>query len=63
MPWFLFLVSAGFGYISLSMFVAGFKEQDPVERNKLMRSGFGTLTLCMMGIVFAWYSLNGVPQP
>jgi len=61
--WILLLVAAVFGYISLSMFVAGFKEQDEAERMKLMRSGFGTLTLCLMGIVFAWYSLMGGTAP
>jgi zinc transporter ZupT len=59
MPWVLLIAAAGFGYISLSMFVAAFKEQDGLERAKLMRSGFGTLTLSLMGIVFAWYSLMG----
>ncbi|PIQ27191.1 hypothetical protein COW36_16695 [bacterium (Candidatus Blackallbacteria) CG17_big_fil_post_rev_8_21_14_2_50_48_46] len=63
MAWILLLVAAVFGYISLSMFVAGFKEQDEAERMKLMRSGFGTLTLCLMGIVFAWYSLMGGTAP
>jgi len=61
--WILLLVAAVFGYISLSMFVAGFKEQDEAERMKLMRSGFGTLTLCLMGIVLAWYSLMGGTAP
>lgn len=46
-----------FGYISLSMFLAAFREEDPAERYKLMRSGFGTLVLTLMGIVFAWSSM------
>lgn len=62
MSWIMLAASAVFGYISLSMFVAGFKEQNETERMKLMKAGFGTLTLCMMGIVFAWYSLN-TPTP
>ena len=44
------------GYICLSMFVAGFKEPDGPERDKLMRYGFGTLVLTLMGITLAWNS-------
>lgn len=44
------------GYISVSMFVAGFKEKDGPERDKLMRYGFGTLVLTMMGMTLAWNS-------
>lgn len=54
MPWLMLSAAAVFGYISVSMFVAAFKEANPAERLKLMKAGFGTLTLCMMGIAFAW---------
>ena len=56
MFWLLVASALVFGYISLSMFVSAFKENQETERAKLMKAGFGTLTLCLMGIVFAWYS-------
>ncbi len=56
MAWLIVIIAAGFGYVSLSMFVAGFKEPDGPERDKLMRSGFGTLVLTLMGITLAWNS-------
>jgi len=61
MAWLMGSLALVFGYISLSMFVAGFKEQDETERQKLMRSGFGTLVLAMMGLVFAVSSLQAPP--
>lgn len=57
MAWLMGALALIFGYISFSMFVAAFREDDPAERYKLMRSGFGTLVLTLMGIVFAWSSL------
>ena len=56
MVWLIVLVAITFAYISLSMFIAGFKEEDGPERDKLMRSGFGTLVLTLMGITLAWTS-------
>ncbi len=58
MAWLIVLLAAGFGWVSLSMYLSAFKEKNPDERNKLMRSGFGTLILAMMGLMFAWYSFN-----
>lgn len=63
MGWLLGGFSLVFGYISLSMFVAAFKEKDEQERFKLMRSGLGTLVLALMGFVFAWYSFHPAPPP
>lgn len=63
MGWVLALAALFFGYISLSMFVAAFKEQDELERSRLMRSGFGTLVLMLMGIWFAWGSFFPAPAP
>lgn len=56
MGYFIVLIALIFGYISVSMFVAGFKEKDGPERDKLMRSGFGTLVLTLMGVSLAWNS-------
>lgn len=56
MGYLIAVVAAVFAYISISMFVAGFKEPDGPERDKLMRSGFGTLVLTLMGITLAWNS-------
>lgn len=56
MGYLIALVALVFGYISVSMFVAGFKEKDGPERDKLMRSGLGTLVLTLMGITLAWNS-------
>lgn len=63
MGWIWILPALFFGYISVSMFYEGFREEDEAIRFKLMRSGFGTLVLCMMAIVFAYYSLNPPPAP
>lgn len=56
MAYLIALAALVFGYISVSMFIAGFKEKDGPERDKLMRSGFGTLVLTLMGISLAWSS-------
>ena len=50
-----------FAYISLSMYLAAFKEPAGPEREKLMRSGFGTLVLTLMGLYFAYSSFAGAP--
>lgn len=63
MGWLMVVVAAIFGWMSLSMFVAAFKEQDIKERERLMKSGIGTLVLTLMGIVFAWNSLNPPAPP
>lgn len=63
MAWLWVICALFFGYISVSMFYEGFRESDPQQHNKLMRSGFGTLVLSMMAIVFAWYSFNPPPPP
>ncbi|MGV3525213.1 MAG: GerAB/ArcD/ProY family transporter [Candidatus Sericytochromatia bacterium] len=63
MAWLMVILACVFGYVSLSMFVAGFKETNEAERFKLMRSGFGTLVLTLMGIVFAWNSFHLPPTP
>ncbi len=63
MIWLMLVLSAVFGYISLSMYLAAFKESDGIERNKLMRSGFGTLVLTLMGLFFAYGSYSSPPAP
>lgn len=61
MAWLMLVLAAVFAYISLSMYLAAFKENDGAERNKLMRSGFGTLVLTIMGLVFAYQSFSSPP--
>jgi hypothetical protein len=63
MIWILAGAALMFGYVSLSMFIAAFKETEEVERRKLMKAGLGTLTLCLMGVVFAWYSFHSPSAP
>lgn len=63
MPWLIVAMASIFGYISLSMYIAAFKEKDQEERSKLMRSGFGTLILTIMGIIFAWNSFFPTAPP
>lgn len=61
MGWLILAMAIIFAYISLSMYLAAFKESDSEERNKLMRSGFGTLVLTIMGLAFAYYSFFSPP--
>lgn len=63
MGWVMAILALVFGWISLSMLIAAFKEEDPELRQKLMKQGIGTLVLTMMGIVFAWNSFNPPPPP
>jgi hypothetical protein len=56
MGWVMAAMALVFAWMSLSMYLAAFKESDPVSRNQLMRKGFGTLVLALMGSMFAWYS-------
>jgi len=61
MKWLVVGMACVFAYISLSMYIAAFKEKNEQERAKLMKSGFGTLVLTLMGIYFAWNSFFSVP--
>ena len=63
MGYLIVLAAVAFGYISVSMFIAGFKEKEGPERDKLMRSGFGTLVLTLMGISLAWNSFFPAAPP
>ncbi|HEY9841447.1 MAG: hypothetical protein ACAI44_13430 [Candidatus Sericytochromatia bacterium] len=61
MAWLMVVMAAVFGWMSLSMYLAAVKEPDPTQKNQLMRKGFGTLVLALMGAMFAWYSFAGPP--
>lgn len=56
MAWIMLVGSLVFGWMSASVLLAAFKEEDLQERQRLMKSGIGTLVLTLMGIVFAWNS-------
>ena len=63
MAWVMLAGSLVFGWMSASVLLAAFKEEDPQERQRLMKSGIGTLVLTLMGIVFAWNSFNPPAPP
>ena len=63
MAWLIAAVGLFFAWISVSMYVAAFKESDPVVRNQLMKKGFGPMVLALMGLIFAWYSFNPPTEP
>ncbi|PKL79840.1 MAG: hypothetical protein CVV27_01285 [Candidatus Melainabacteria bacterium HGW-Melainabacteria-1] len=54
--WLMAGLALVFGWMSLSMLTAAFKETEEQERARLMKSGIGTLVLTLMGITFAWNS-------
>lgn len=62
MAWLMVIGGLFFAWMSLSMYLAAVKETDPAQRNQLMRKGFGTLVLALMGLVFAFYSFHP-PEP
>lgn len=62
MIWLMGGMTLVFAWMAVSMYVAAFQEQEPQMRNQLMRKGFGTLVLTLMGIYFIVNSLRA-PQP
>lgn len=55
MFWIMSFMALGFGYISISMFIAAAQSEELEQKYKFRRSAIGTLALTLMGCFYAWH--------